>query len=287
MPPLDQCYIPDGSPVSEALSRTTHLGIAAHPDDLEIMASHGILECYHRQDQWFFGTIVTNGAGSPRSGPYAAMTDEEMITVRRKEQEKAAALGGYSGVAFQNYSSVAVKSNSVEQEKVIDELQDLIEAVQPRIVYTHNPSDRHETHVAVALCTIQAIRRLPKRFHPNKIYGCEVWGGLDWVPESARTALPLSRHIEIASSALNAHDSQIAGGKRYDLAAQGRWAANATFSQSHEVDHTAAVTFALDLTPLIADETLRVSEYISEVIERFKEDTIDRIIRNEKGAVVK
>jgi len=33
-----QIFIPDGSPVKEALSRTTHLAFGAHQDDLEIMA---------------------------------------------------------------------------------------------------------------------------------------------------------------------------------------------------------------------------------------------------------
>ena len=38
-----EIYVPDGFPVDVALSRTTHLAVSAHQDDIEIMAYHGIL----------------------------------------------------------------------------------------------------------------------------------------------------------------------------------------------------------------------------------------------------
>lgn len=46
--PAAQIYIPDETPVEEALPRTTHLAIGAHHDDLEIMAIDGILKCYRK-----------------------------------------------------------------------------------------------------------------------------------------------------------------------------------------------------------------------------------------------
>ena len=81
-----------------ALLRTTHMAIGAHPDDLEIMALHGILECFGESDKYFTGVRVTNGAGSARDGAYAAYTDEQMQAVRRSEQKKAALVGDYSAV---------------------------------------------------------------------------------------------------------------------------------------------------------------------------------------------
>src|SRR5262249_25512801 len=69
--------VPDGRPVEEALARTTHLGIVAHPDDLEILAARGILECYKPADRWFCGIVITDGAGSARSGPYAGLDDAQ------------------------------------------------------------------------------------------------------------------------------------------------------------------------------------------------------------------
>jgi LmbE family N-acetylglucosaminyl deacetylase len=71
-------YVPDGTDVRDALSRTTHLCIGAHPDDIEIMAYHGIAACFQRPDRWMCGVIVTDGSSSSRLGPYARTTDEEM-----------------------------------------------------------------------------------------------------------------------------------------------------------------------------------------------------------------
>ncbi len=61
-------FIPDGLAPEAALARTTHLSIAAHQDDIEIMAYHGIAECFAQRDRWFTGVVVTHGAGSPRNG---------------------------------------------------------------------------------------------------------------------------------------------------------------------------------------------------------------------------
>src|SRR6186997_2575740 len=95
--PAADIFVPDPNLTPEAaLARTTHLCVAAHQDDIEIMAYHGITECFGRSDRWFSGVIVTNGAGSPRSGIYGSYTDAQMQEVRRQEQRKAALVGEYS-----------------------------------------------------------------------------------------------------------------------------------------------------------------------------------------------
>ncbi len=44
--PNADLYIPDGTAPAVALSRTTHLCVAAHHDDTEIFAYCGIVACY-------------------------------------------------------------------------------------------------------------------------------------------------------------------------------------------------------------------------------------------------
>ena len=84
-----EIYIPDGRPLEEAFAQTTHMGIGAHQDDLEIMALSGILDCFQRADKGFCGVIITNGSGSPREDIYKDYTDEEMRRIRRIEQKKS------------------------------------------------------------------------------------------------------------------------------------------------------------------------------------------------------
>src|SRR3970040_1535641 len=100
-----EVFVPDELPVEAALARTTHLGIGAHQDDLEILAAHGILECFARTDRWFTGVVVTDGAGSPRDHEYQRYSDDQMKDVRRREQKKAAFLGEYSAQLFLDFPS--------------------------------------------------------------------------------------------------------------------------------------------------------------------------------------
>jgi hypothetical protein len=67
-------------------------------------------------------------------------------------------------------------------------------------------------------------------------------------------------------------DSQIAGGKRYDLAVQGRRLANATFFDSHSVDDAEQLWFAMDLTPLVDDPRLDPVEFTAAFIKRLEDD---------------
>ncbi|RPJ85479.1 MAG: PIG-L family deacetylase, partial [Acidobacteria bacterium] len=69
--PNAEIFVPGDEPAADALARTTHLCLAAHQDDIEIMAFHGISECFGRTDRHFTGVTVTDGAGSPRDGIYA------------------------------------------------------------------------------------------------------------------------------------------------------------------------------------------------------------------------
>jgi hypothetical protein len=74
-------------------------------------------------------------------------------------------------------------------------------------------------------------------------------------------------------------DSQITGGKRYDLATTGRYRAHATYHQSHSLDATVALAFAMDLTPLVQGDTLDPLAYAKGYVERFGAEVADRVRR--------
>ncbi|PAW79610.1 MAG: PIG-L family deacetylase [Verrucomicrobia bacterium Tous-C9LFEB] len=275
--PKADCYVPDQASLDEALSRTTHLCIAAHQDDIEIFAYNGIAACYHHPERWFTGVVVTDGAGSSRTGIYASYTDEEMKSVRCEEQRTAACVGGYSLQVQLGYSSALVKDNA--QKGVVDDLRKILEKARPEVVYLHNPADKHDTHVAVLARSLAALRALPRELRPKKVYGGEVWRSLDWLLDEDKQVLDTSARPNLASALVNVFDSQICGGKRYDLATIGRRLANATFFESHATDKSDALTWAMDLTPLMLDDTLSVSAYTAQLIQRFQQDVEKRIGR--------
>ena len=270
-------FIPDRKSTDEALARTTHLAIGAHSDDLEIMAYHGISECYGEPDRWFTGITCTDGAGSSRLGPYASYNDLEMIEVRKEEQRQAAMVGKYGAMIQLCHPSSDVMTP--ESTVLEEELMRVFEKARPRIVYTHNPADKHSTHIGVLKASIRALRRLPEERRPQKVYGCEVWRDLDWMPDEDKVALDVSERENLANALVGVFDSQITGGKRYDKAAVGRRYANATFFYATQSDRIEQVTFAMDLTPLMHDESLRMVDHVKKYLDKFSDDVQSKLRR--------
>lgn len=272
-----EIFVPDGLPAEQGLARTTHLAIAAHQDDIEIMAARPILECFQQPDKWFSGVVVTDGRGSPRDNLYRDYSDEEMRLVRFKEQRKAATVGEYAAQVMLDYPSKAVKDGN--NREVIEDLAGLIRFTHPQAVFTHNLADKHDTHVAVALRVLAAIRSLAPSERPQKLYGCEVWRDLDWMVDGDKVALNVSDHENLQAALLGVFDSQIAGGKRYDLASMGRRRANATYSETHGVDVTTGLSYAMDMSPLIQDPDLNPLSLVNQLIEHFSREVTDRLSR--------
>ena len=242
-------YIPDGTEETAAISRTTHLAISAHQDDIEFMAYAPIAECFGNKERWFGAIVVTDGAGSPRSGLYADYTDEQMKKVRIVEQKKAACVGEYGFLAMLSHPSQEVKDAG--NTNIVEELADLIRKAKPK-------------------------RMLKPEERPEKVYGCEVWRDLDWLCDDEKVYLDCGPHPNLMRCLSAVFDSQIVGGKRYDLAAEGRRLANATFSASHACDTYSALNYAMDLTPLM-DKTIDIADYIAGFIDRFKTSVQENI----------
>ena len=268
-------YIPSGKAYEEALASTTHLAIVAHQDDTEILAYNGIAQCFGQSDLNFSSVIVSNGSGSPRTGIYAAYSDEEMQAIRRDEQNKAASLGDFAAQIQLAYPSSEIKDS--QNKNTVAELRAILQVAQPVVLYLHNPADKHDTHVATMLRSIEALRSLPKEQRPKKVYGCEVWRDLDWMMDDEKVVLPTDQYPHIAQALIAVFDSQVSGGKRYDLATVGRRVANATYFASHQVDACDSMNFAIDLTPLIEDENLSISDYVKSTIERFQNDVCNKL----------
>ena len=266
---------PSDETLVSALERTTHLGIGAHQDDLEIMAFHGISECYDNPEKHFTGVTCTDGSSSARAGQFAEFTDDHMRDTRIREQERAAEIGRYSAMIQLLHPSEEVKdpSNHILQQ----DLAAILQAAQPSFLYVHNPADKHETHIAVCVESIRAIRELPPDARPDRVLGCEVWRGLDWMLDKDKVGLGLGDRAPLADQLISIFESQIAGGKRYDLASQGRRLANATYHQPHEVDAEDGIWFAMDLTPLAKNGTIDILDYTLSFVERFENDVREKL----------
>lgn len=273
--PTASVFTPDNTPAAEALAKVTHLGVGAHQDDLEFMAFHGIVQCFHSKTLHFGGVTCSNGSGSARTGAYSDFTDAEMMAVRCEEQRQAAIVGRFAAVVQLDHPSSVVKSAS--DTRLRDDLSLILAHCRPQIIYTHNTADKHDTHLGVAIALIEALRALPPEQRPTAVHGCEVWRNLDWMIDSEKVIHDVSGHESLAGALNGIFDSQIAGGKRYDLAVMGRRRANATFFDSHATDDATAIAFAMDLMPLVKDGTLDIIDWTLAHIERFAADVRSRL----------
>ena len=267
-------YIPDGANFELAMKRTTELCFAAHQDDTEFMDFHAIEKCYRSKNEWFTSVILTDGSGSPRKGKYAGFSDERMISVRIKEQKKAARIGKYSVQMQLGHKSSDIKKNNQE---IMDEIKDIILKCRPNVIYTHNPMDKHATHAAAALRVIEAVKALPEDKKPEKLIGLEVWRGLDWVTDDKKLVYDASKNIRIAKKIMKVFDSQIAGGKRYDEAVFARRKANATFLHGHKTDTMKYTEYGIDMSALM-NKSADVIKYIADLIDAFKGEVTANII---------
>ena len=258
----------------DALRRITHLAIGAHQDDIEIFAYHGIEECYSNDQNWFGAITVTDGSGSSRKNQYKNYDDQSMKNIRAYEQNKAAFVGDYS-IQYQfDCTSQSVKEkNNHDFENSLLRIVNEIDRLQT--VYIHNLADKHDTHVALAVKSIKALRKLVIDKKPKKIYGCEVWGDLDWLVD--KISLPTSKRKNLAHSLLGVFDSQISGGKRYDLATMGRRYANATYNEIRNTDIEDSLTYAMDLTELVRDDHIELNQFIVDKINAFRESATEKI----------
>jgi hypothetical protein len=109
---------------------------------------------------------------------------------------------------------------------------------------------------------------LPRDSRPQHLYGCEVWRNLDWLNDNDKFVFNVEAHENLAMALVGVFDSQVCGGKRYDLATMGRRRANAT-----------SLIFGIDLTPLVEDEQLDVGEYVDGFIHRFAKEVSSRIAK--------
>ena len=223
------------------------------------MTWHGILSCFQSQERWFGGVTVCDGRGSSRTHQYSHYSDDDMQKVRLQEQQRAAVIGEYSAQVCLMYGSRQIRQPEGRQNLVTD-LQTVLRASRPRVLFTHNPVDRHDSHIAVFTAVVEALRGLDSKVWPEQFYGCEVWRNLDWLPQ--RVGFDVSGHENLTMALMGVYDSQISGGKRYDLATAGRKRANATYHDPYQPDQATSLEYAMDLLPLLENPKLSVLDFV-------------------------
>jgi len=258
-----------------AYTSTTHLAIVAHQGVAEIIGYSASQSCFQKPEQWFGAITLTNGGGASRGGRYHGVSDSTLSEIRQKEQIKAAQLGEYSFCQQWLATSQQIK---LDQDTASSQLSNTLLKVLPKVIYTHNPFDKHASHRAVLSIVILALKKVAKT-HPDykpKVLGIEVWGSLDWLPDQYKVELDCSPMPNLEQALIGLYDSQIDGNKGYDRAVLGRRASNATFNSSHSNDTLRSVNIGIDLSHLTASET-SLTEFSEQVLKAFTTEKLSNL----------
>ncbi|MCI5073059.1 PIG-L family deacetylase [bacterium] len=246
----------------------SHLAIGAHPDDVEIFAYNAIEACYQSKEKNFAAIICTNGSGAPKYGEYKNKSKDEIIQIRKMEQQKAAQLGQYSGLIHFNHESEVVKNKS---DILLNDLKLLLDYFKPNYIFTHNPFDAHATHRYTLLACLKALKAIDHQAWLKGFFACEVWGSLDWLPSQFKYVLGENNSEELQKQLLNCFYSQNVGSqKRYDLGTVGRKQGNATFFESDQGNRYTHQSYAIDLLPVLNDSQHSLVEYCQQIVLAFQ-----------------
>lgn len=256
--------------------------VGAHPDDIELMAPHAIWECrLHEARKRFVGVVVTRGSRMPRSLKMEGMSREQIAALRKKEQKAAARRGRYSALIMLDRESADLRSRRVLE--IIEQLKVLFRLARPKYVITHQLMDTHTTHVGVALAVVEALCGLPISMRPRRLFGMEVWGGLDWLPERRRRVWLLNGAKQFHRRLLRVFDSQREVGKNYADAAVARARAHTTFLWADRADPAEEVILGLDMTPLIHGRQCTPQTFVRRLSAEFAHETLCRLERATRG----
>jgi hypothetical protein len=145
------------------------------------------------------------------------------------------------------------------------------------MIVSHQPLDRHPTHIAVFYHLLNALRELSLEDFPDAWIGAEVGGKLDWLSPSQKLTFDCGKREHLAQALIGVFDSQIEGGKRYDLGEMGHRRGNATYGESHESDQFSLASLGIDLLGLLTDPTLSAKNFALDAIKRFQSETEARL----------
>lgn len=242
--------------------------VIAHPDDAEFGCYALIRKCM-KEGKRLLVIVVTTGSKCPLAGSFADRA-EEMERIRAEEQFEAARIGNYS-VLMLGYESADLRGAG--SDLVCGVLEQILSQCSAAEIWTHNPFDRHPTHLSVLRLLLAAIRRMNRSKRPTKLYGAELWGGLDHVPAEHIEEFDVSDDLGLRRALIEAFRSQNEA-KNYAAGVPGREAGHATFRASHSNNRMTACDLALNMAPLLEDDTLSLEDWTKQLLDKYVRVTL-------------
>jgi LmbE family N-acetylglucosaminyl deacetylase len=134
------------------------LGIAAHPDDLDVGAG-GTMATFAAQGAKIHYLILTDGS---KGSEDPTITPQELTAIRRQEQRDALAIIGGQDVTFLDYFDGELEVTMTLKRDIVKAIRtikpDVVVTLDPTLVYSaKNGSINHPDHRAAGQATLDAV----------------------------------------------------------------------------------------------------------------------------------
>lgn len=196
----------------EKLDYKNALVLSPHPDD-DCFALGGTIKKLTTAGTKVTVVYFCDGSGGVPEGRqpeeelgFSPKRDESLIARRKSESEKAAKILGINESVFWGYPDGKLASGT----SVIRALQDLLERVQPDIIFLPSFLDNHSDHRVTNEIFINAC--LAGRKTASKIIDIEkipIWAYEIWTPIFVNRLVDISLYIKTKQEAILAHQSQL------------------------------------------------------------------------------
>jgi len=181
------------------------LVVAAHPDD-EVLGCGGTIARHVDEGDEVHVIFMADGVTSRNT------LAEEDLRVRNKAAYESCEILGAQSPQFLGFPDN--KMDTVALLDVVQELEKVMDKIQPSIIYTHHDADLNVDHRIAHQAVLTACRPQPENC-VNEIYSFEVLSSTEWVSPSAKNTFIPNRFVDISKvierkiKALNAYADEM------------------------------------------------------------------------------
>jgi LmbE family N-acetylglucosaminyl deacetylase len=180
------------------------LVIAAHTDD-EVLGCGGTIARHVAEGDVVYAVFMADGVSSRTN------TNQADLTNRHSAAEQARKILGVRG----NYY-LGLRDNQLDSLpliEIIQQIEPIINKIQPNIIYTHHHGDLNIDHRITLQAVLTACRPVPGSYL-QEIYSFEVMSSTGWSVPDAAPFLPnhfvnISDQLDTKMDALRAYDVEM------------------------------------------------------------------------------
>jgi N-acetylglucosamine malate deacetylase 1 len=178
--------------------------VAAHPDD-EALGCAGTMAKHVASGDKVHVIFMTNGVGSRNT------TSNSDIENRQAAARKSADILGVT--SMKHFDFPDNKMDTVPLLDIVKSIENVINKLQPEIIYTHHIGDLNIDHQITHKVVITACRPQPS-FCVKEIYAFEVLSSTEWqtpgyLPFTPNVYIDVSNQIEIKRKSLEIYSEEM------------------------------------------------------------------------------